>query len=83
MLLQLIPNGIKENLANGLITYFVNGNPVFINGTRSLDCIISENWVFDRLMKVDGFLAKAIRRFETWVLVNNNFWRNLAPSLGL
>ena len=30
------PNGIKAHLANGLITFFINGNPVFINGPRSL-----------------------------------------------
>ena len=42
------PNGIKTLLANGLITFFINGNPVFSNGPRSLprnppDCIISDN----------------------------------------
>ena len=26
------PNGIKILLANGLITYFINGNSVFSNG---------------------------------------------------
>ena len=25
------PNGIKKLLANGLITFFINGNPVFSN----------------------------------------------------
>ena len=30
------PNGIKTLLANGLITFFINGNPVFNNGPRSL-----------------------------------------------
>ena len=39
------PKGIKALLANGLITFFINGNPVFSNGPRSLprnppDCII-------------------------------------------
>ena len=28
--------GIKTLLANGLITFFINGNPVFSNGPRSL-----------------------------------------------
>ena len=36
--------GIKTLLANGLITFFINGNPVFSNGPRSLprnpDCMI-------------------------------------------
>ena len=30
------PNGIKKLLANGLITFFINGNPDFNNGPRSL-----------------------------------------------
>ena len=30
------PKGIKMLLANGLITFFINGNPVFSNGPRSL-----------------------------------------------
>ena len=30
------PNGIKTLLANGLITLFINGNPIFSNGPRSL-----------------------------------------------
>ena len=39
------PKGIKTLLANGLITFFINGNPVFSNGPRSLprnhpDCIL-------------------------------------------
>ena len=52
------PYGIKTLLADGLITYFTNGNPVFNNGPRSLprnppDCIILDNWVFDNLTSVD------------------------------
>ena len=39
--------GIKTILANGLIIFFINANPVFSNGPRSLprnppDCIILE-----------------------------------------
>ena len=39
------PNRIKMVLVNGLITFFINGNPVFSNAPRSLptnppDCII-------------------------------------------
>ena len=30
------PNGIKTLLANGFITFFINGNPVFNNGPRNL-----------------------------------------------
>ena len=51
------PNGIKTLLANGLITFFINDNPVFSNGPRNLlrnhpDCIILDNWVFDNLISV-------------------------------
>ena len=42
------PNGIKTLLANGLITFFIKGNPVFSNGPSNLprnppDCIILDN----------------------------------------
>ena len=30
------PRGIKTVLVNGLITFFINGSPVFNNGPRSL-----------------------------------------------
>ena len=50
--------GIKKLLANGLITFYISGNPVFSNGTSNLprnppDCIILDNWVFDNLISVD------------------------------
>ena len=42
------PNGIKTFLANGLVTFFINGNPIFSNGPRSLprnpsNCVILDN----------------------------------------
>ena len=42
------PKGIKTLLANGLITFFINGNLVFSNGPSNLpknppDCIILDN----------------------------------------
>ena len=41
------PKGIKALLANGLITFFINGNPVFSNGPSNQpknppNCIIFE-----------------------------------------
>ena len=30
------PKGIKTLIGNNLITFFINGNPVFSNGPRSL-----------------------------------------------
>ena len=45
------PKGIKTLVANDLITFFINGNPVLSNGPRSLprnspDCIILDKLVF-------------------------------------
>ena len=42
------PKGIETLLANGLITLFISGNPVFSNGPSNLprnppDCIIFDN----------------------------------------
>ena len=42
------PKGINTLLANGLVTFFINGNPVFSNGLSNLpknppDCIILDN----------------------------------------
>ena len=58
------PKGIKTLLANSLITFFINGNPVFSNEPSNLirnppDCIISDYRVFDDLIFVDKLLAKA------------------------
>ena len=52
------PNGTKALLANGLVTFLINGNRVFSNEPRSLprnppDYIILGNWVFDNLISVD------------------------------
>ena len=52
------PKPIKMLFANGLITFFISGNPVFSNRRRSLrrkppDYIISDIWVFDSLISVD------------------------------
>ena len=76
------PKGIKKLLANVLITFFINGNPVFSNGPSNQrrnppDCIILDNWVFDKLISVDKWFAKTLRRFATCILVNNNLWGNL------
>ena len=52
------PKGIKTLLANGLITFFINGNPVFSNGPSNLPrnplyCIILDHSVFDNLISID------------------------------
>ena len=33
---EVNPKGVKTLLANGLTTYFINGNPVFDNGPSNL-----------------------------------------------
>ena len=71
------PKGIKALLANGLITFFINGKPVSSNGPSNLqinspDCIIFDNCVFDNLILADECFAKALRRFKTCLLVNKN-----------
>ena len=50
----LNPNGIKNILSNGLITFFINNKPTFLNEVRSLprnpsDCIILEICVFTNI----------------------------------
>ena len=56
------PNGIKALLANGLIAFFINGNPVFINGPRSLprnppSYINLDDWAFDSLILTGELFA--------------------------
>ena len=68
---------LKRFKLNGLSTFSIKGNPVFINGPKSLpkntsDCPILCNWVFDNFMSADKPFPKALQRFETYVLVNNN-----------
>ena len=74
-----------KHLANGLITFFINGNPVFNNRPRSLprnppDCIILDIWVFDNLISADELFAKDLRRFATCLLVNSSSCRKLITS---
>ena len=76
------PKEIKTLLSNGLITFFINGNLAFSNGPRNLPknppaCIILDNWVFDNLISADKSFAKALRRLEICLLVNNNLWGKL------
>ena len=77
----------KTHLANGLIKFPIEGNPVFSNGPESLpknppDCLILCNWVFDNFILTEELFAKALWSLETCVLVNNNLYGKLIPSLG-
>ena len=49
---------LKKLLANDLIIFFINDNPVFSNGPRSIprnppECTILDIWVFDSLVSAD------------------------------
>ena len=71
------PKGIKTLLANGLIAFFINGNPVFSNGPKSLprnppNYIIFDNWLLDNSISADELFAKDLRRLKTCLSVNNN-----------
>ena len=58
------PNGTKTLVANGLITLFISSNPVHSNRPKGPpDSIILGNCVFDNLISVDVYLAKALQRF--------------------
>ena len=67
------PNGIKMFLALGQSTFFINGNPVFINGPKSLpgslsDCPILYNWVFDNFVLAENYLQMELSN------LTNNIW---------
>ena len=79
-------SGIKTLLANVLNTFSIKGNPVFSNGPKSLpktpsDCFILCNWVFDNFIIAEDLFAKALRSFESCVIVNNNLCGKLSSSL--
>ena len=80
------PNVIKTLLVNGLITFHIKGNPVFSYGPKSLpknppDCPIWCKWVFDHFILADELFAKALRSFETYLLVNKSLCGKLFASL--
>ena len=80
------PNGIKKPIANGSSIFPIKGNSVFGTGPKSLprkppDCPILCNWVFDDFVLADKPFEKALRSFETCVLVNNNLCGKLFSSL--
>ena len=71
---------------NGLITFFISGNPVFSNGPTNLpwnppDWIILNYWVFHNLISTDEWFAKALWIFKTCLSFNNNLWGKFVSSL--
>ena len=68
---------VLKRLANGLSTFFINGNPAFSNCHKSLpkslpDCPILGKWVFDNFILADETFTKGLWSFKTYVLVNCN-----------
>ena len=85
ILLHLLQMLLMLILANGLITFFINGNPVFNNGPKRLPrnppyCIILDNWVLDSIISVDNLLAKTLRILATCLLLSNKSWKLVSPS---
>ena len=73
-------------LASGLSTFFIKGNLFFSNGPKSLpknplDCPILWSWVFDNFILAEKLFAKALRSFESCLLVNYNLCGKLFSSL--
>ena len=70
---------VSPSIPRGLITDFNKGYPDFNSGAKNLKnppfCILV-NCAFDNLISVDVWLAKALGRFATGLLVNNNFGKN-------
>ena len=66
---------VRPSILNGFITNVSKGNPDFNTGAENLKkpplCILV-NCAFDNLILVDVCLAKTLRRFATYLLINNN-----------
>ena len=66
---------VSLSIPRGLSTNFDKGNPEFNSSAKNLKnppfCILV-NCAFDNLISVHVWLAKALRRFATCLLVNNN-----------
>ena len=66
---------VRPIIPNGLITDFSKDNLDFNNGAKNLKnppCCSLVNCAFDNLISVDVWLAKDLRKFASYLLVNNN-----------
>ena len=77
---------MKKLLANGVIKYFIKGNPVVNKGPSNLprnppDSIIFDNWVLENLISTDELLANALCILETCLPVSNNSCGKLTLSI--
>ena len=73
-------------LVNGLRTFPTKDNPGFSNGPKSLTKNLPNypilcNWLFDSFILAEELFAKALRSFQTCVLVNNKLCKKLFSSL--
>ena len=71
------PKGINTFLANGLITFNYNGNPVFNKGPTNLpkkppDWMILLICALESFISVDALLLKAFLTFVFCLAVSNN-----------
>ena len=78
--------GINTLLANGMVTFFINGNPVFNKGPSNLprnppDCIIFDNWGFENLESTHELFENALQILEICLFVSNNSCGKLVFSL--
>ena len=78
-------NGIKVLLSNGFSTFFIKGNPAFINGPKilpknPLDWPFLWNWFFGGYVLADKLFAKVLWSLEIYVFVNNKFCVKLVSS---
>ena len=74
------PNSIKRLWSNSVCIFFVNDQPAFSDGPRTLPRNPPENTILHSC--VFGFLAdelcaKALQRLETYLLVNKNSFGKL------
>ena len=63
---------VKLSIPNGLITDFNKGNLKNLKNFKNPTFYTLINCAFDNLISVDVWLPKALRRFGTCLLVNNN-----------
>ena len=74
---------VRASIHRGLIIDFNKGNLDFNNAAKNLKnppFYILVNCVFDNLISVHVWLAKALRRFATCLLVKNNLCGKLVSS---
>ena len=73
----------RASIPRGLIIYFNKGNLDFNNAAKNLKnqpFYILVNCAFDNLISVNMWLAKALRRFATCLLVKNILCGKLVSS---